>query len=337
MANKTINELTGVSTTVDADQFPVWRDAEGDTRKITKGDLLGSVTADSILSADAKTTPVNADSVPLIDSEDSNELKRVTWANVKATLKTYFDTLYELAGAIATHAAVTATHGATGAVVGTTNAQALSSKTLDSTNIANLTAKNPPIDADSVVLVDSAASSVFKRVTYTNVKAFLKTYFDTLYGALATINTWALVQTFTSGINLGNTTLTNYTQGTWTPVATFNGSSASVTYSLQSGTYTRIGNRCFCTLHLALTNNGSGSGAFEITGLPFASSQQSAFPMLWGTTSTSFVNVMAIILSGTTTIGVYRITAAAASFTQMSDVEAGNTIGLNVEFSYRVA
>jgi hypothetical protein len=202
---------------------------------------------------------------------------------------------------------------------------------------AAASSKNPPIDADSLPIVDSAASNVIKRVTFTNLKAFLKTYFDTLHGSLATINTWALVQTFTSGINLGNTNLTNYTQGTWTPVATFGGSTSGVTYSLQSGTYTRIGNRCFCTLHMALTNNGSGSGAFEITGLPFASSQQSAFPVLWGTSSTSFVNVMVIILSGTTTIGMYRITAAAASFTQMSDVEAGNTIGLNVEFVYRVA
>jgi hypothetical protein len=42
----------------------------------------------------AKTTPVDADAVSLIDSEDSNNAKKLTWANIKATLKTYFDTLY---------------------------------------------------------------------------------------------------------------------------------------------------------------------------------------------------------------------------------------------------
>ena len=48
----------------------------------------------SIHGATAKTTPVDADALPLIDSAASNGLKKVTWANVKATLKTYFDTLY---------------------------------------------------------------------------------------------------------------------------------------------------------------------------------------------------------------------------------------------------
>ena len=48
----------------------------------------------SIHGATAKTTPVDADTTALIDSAASNALKKVTWANIKATLKTYFDTLY---------------------------------------------------------------------------------------------------------------------------------------------------------------------------------------------------------------------------------------------------
>lgn len=48
----------------------------------------------SIHGATAKTTPVDADTIPLIDSAAANVLKKVTWANIKATLKTYFDTLY---------------------------------------------------------------------------------------------------------------------------------------------------------------------------------------------------------------------------------------------------
>lgn len=49
--------------------------------------------------ATGKTTPVDADTMPINDSAASNVLKKVTWANIKATLKTYFDTLYQPAAA----------------------------------------------------------------------------------------------------------------------------------------------------------------------------------------------------------------------------------------------
>jgi len=61
-----------------------------DDADVTDAENVGS----SIHGATAKATPVDADTVPLIDSAASNVLKKVTWANVKATLKTYFDTLY---------------------------------------------------------------------------------------------------------------------------------------------------------------------------------------------------------------------------------------------------
>lgn len=39
-------------------------------------------------------TPINADEFALSDTEDTYTLKKITWANIKALLKTYFDTLY---------------------------------------------------------------------------------------------------------------------------------------------------------------------------------------------------------------------------------------------------
>lgn len=125
-------------------------------------------------------------------------------SNTHAQIDTALATAVTNDATAAAHIAATAAHGATGAVVGTTNAQTLTNKTLDSTNISTLTAKNPPVDADSAVIVDSAASNVFKRVTYTNVKAFLKTYFDTLYGQLAAANTWTQNQIIASTQVTGN-------------------------------------------------------------------------------------------------------------------------------------
>ena len=56
----------------------------------------------------AKTTPVDADLLAIVDSAATPiETKKSTWANIKATLKTYLDTLYEALGAVSTHAALT--------------------------------------------------------------------------------------------------------------------------------------------------------------------------------------------------------------------------------------
>ena len=57
--------------------------------------------------AASKATPVDADEVPLIDSAASWGLKKLTWTDLKATLKAYFDTLYALAAHTHTFASLT--------------------------------------------------------------------------------------------------------------------------------------------------------------------------------------------------------------------------------------
>jgi hypothetical protein len=47
-----------------------------------------------IATATEKTTPIDADMVGLMDSATGNILAKLSWLNIKATLKTYFDTLY---------------------------------------------------------------------------------------------------------------------------------------------------------------------------------------------------------------------------------------------------
>jgi hypothetical protein len=52
--------------------------------------------------------------------------------------------------------------------------------------IISLTGKTTPVNADSMVISDSEASGDAKELTLTDLKAFLKTYNDTLYAGVAT-------------------------------------------------------------------------------------------------------------------------------------------------------
>ena len=87
-------------TTLTADRDINWPNAAGtialtndsrftDERVPTAAGLAAKITA-----ATSKATPVDADEIPLADSAASFGLKKLTWANLKATVKTYFDTLY---------------------------------------------------------------------------------------------------------------------------------------------------------------------------------------------------------------------------------------------------
>jgi hypothetical protein len=105
-------KLSNLSGTNTGDQTSVTGNA-GTATALQTGRTIDGVTFDgtgnitviapATHAATSKATPVDADELPLVDSAASNVLKRLTWANLKATLKTYFDTLYALA--THTHAA----------------------------------------------------------------------------------------------------------------------------------------------------------------------------------------------------------------------------------------
>jgi hypothetical protein len=63
-------------------------------------DYADAQDASATHAATDKTTPVDADELPLADSAATFGLKKLSWANFKATLKVYFDTLYLPKGVI---------------------------------------------------------------------------------------------------------------------------------------------------------------------------------------------------------------------------------------------
>jgi len=78
-----------------------------------------------------------------------------------------------------------------------------------------------------------------------------------------------------SGIYLGGTgsanKLDDYEEGTWTPVIEFGGNSVGVTYSVQSGRYTKVGDVVTFYMQVNLTARGTSTGAVRFTGFPFNS------------------------------------------------------------------
>lgn len=75
-------------TPVSTAQYPA------NSRIVVNGVAFGnSATAIDTNAATSKTTPVDGDSLPLVDSAESNNLKKLTWSNLKATMKTYYDSV----------------------------------------------------------------------------------------------------------------------------------------------------------------------------------------------------------------------------------------------------
>ena len=63
--------------------------------------------------------------------------------------------------------------------------------------------------------------------------------------------------------------LADYEEGTWTPVLKFGGATTGITYTTQTGTYTKIGRMVCARATITLSSNGSASGGATVTGLPF--------------------------------------------------------------------
>lgn len=119
-----------------------------------------------ITELDAVVTPVNADVLPTVqDTAGTPVTKKITWTVIKAFLKTYFDTLYPSGSGTSTG---TNTGNETATTLGATIGGA-----------GNAT----PNDTDFVA-TSLTAAGILKKITWTNVKAFLKTYFDTLYAPI---------------------------------------------------------------------------------------------------------------------------------------------------------
>ena len=97
-AIESLETKVGVDNSADASSLDKKvSDLETNNTGVNTGDETSTSLGSKINSSTEKTAPVDADMVGLMDSGASNILKKLSWANIKATLKSYFDTLYTLA------------------------------------------------------------------------------------------------------------------------------------------------------------------------------------------------------------------------------------------------
>jgi hypothetical protein len=79
--------------------------------------------------------------------------------------------------------------------------------------------------------------------------------------------------TLAGGVYLGGTGSANhlddYEEGTWTPTFVFAGGNGTASFTIVRSFYTKIGNTVIIQLYMYFSK-GTASGAFSVTGLPFA-------------------------------------------------------------------
>jgi hypothetical protein len=137
-----------------------------------------------------------------------------------------------------------------------------------------------------------------------------------------------------TSINFGGTALANYLQGSITPTIASSGG-GSVTYSTQSGSYTRIGNRVIFNFQMGLATNSLSAGTITLAGLP-TNCVGNVAVSIWCVTlnAAAITQIMGYVVNGTTTIALSKYAAGAT--TSLADTDLAGTTTFIVSGSYPV-
>jgi hypothetical protein len=123
--------------------------------------------------------------------------------------------------------------------------------------------------------------------------------------------------------------LNDYEEGTFTPVILFGGGNTGMTYGLQLGRYTKVGNRVYISIYIYPSNKGSSTGAVTISGLPFTSNAtagNASALSVWLTTFTFgiSINPTARIVPSATSVQMYFMNTGTAATMQDTQVNVSS-------------
>ncbi len=138
-------------------------------------------------------------------------------------------------------------------------------------------------------------------------------------------------------------TLDDYEEGTWTPVVTFaTPGNLAITYSFQTGVYTKIGRLTAVNWVVASSSftHTTASGNLTLTGLPFASAnvagQNSYGSCMWGgITKATYTSVASLNATNTATILLQASgSGVAASLVTAADTPTGGALNAHGGLQY---
>jgi hypothetical protein len=110
-------------------------------------------------------------------------------------------------------------------------------------------------------------------------------------------STGQIVFPATQNASANANTLDDYEEGTWTPVPSFGGNNVGMSYS-SAGRYTKIGRVVQISASFSITANGSSTGVWRVSGLPFPADVGSAGVFYGDSLTFTGASMLCVIESG---------------------------------------
>lgn len=185
------------------------------------------------------------------------------------------------------------------------------------------------INEAATVKIQNGASGIIDRAPH-----LPETTISDTTGFRAGVTAGQLVFPATQSASTDPNTLDDYEEGTFTPA--FSLGVGSVTYTTQTGTFTKIGRLVTVQINIVVNTVSTPSGTFRITGLPFTSSAtaKGAVSIIAFGFGATVANLVGTVDPSATTIRLFKFAAGTVASPAAGDILAACSI--QVTASYEV-